>query len=107
MKVPYIHIYAQAWNHSDAFIVGNKEGLIALADALDMVSAHWNDDIIGVDVFANNGEGYKIIIKRTSDEDMQQLKLPYPDDEVHGNEVGGKSPFELVGKEAYIKLLGK
>lgn len=104
MKIPYIHIYGQYSNHDDAFIIGNKEGLIALSDALDMVSAEWNNDTIGVDIFTCDGEGYKIIIKRANDEDMEQLMLPYT--EGYGN-WKGNSPIELIGEENYRKLFGK
>jgi len=104
MKTPYIHIYGQSMNHDDLFIIGNKEGLIALSDALDMVSAHWNDDSIGVDVFAKDGEGYKIIIKRANDDEMEQLMLPYTEGYANWK---GKSPVELIGVDVYKKLFGR
>jgi hypothetical protein len=108
MKTPYIHIYGQAYNHSDAFIIGNEEGLIALADALDMVSAHWNDDTIAVNAFACDGEGYKIIIKRTDDKEMEQLELPYTETyQSDYDNIDGKSPVEFIGVDAYKKLFGK
>jgi hypothetical protein len=111
MKTPYIHIYGQAYNHSNAFIIGNYDGLMLLLRALEK-TLHYeptpNGDAVGTNFFVGDGEGYKIIIKETSNEEMAQLELPYTETyQSDYDNIDGKSPVELIGVDAYRKLFGK
>jgi len=61
-----LNIYGQPFEHAEAIIKGNREGLVELRDAIDRAlrngkaeTAHPHDCI-----FASDGEGYHIIIER-------------------------------------------
>lgn len=107
MKDSDLHIYAQAHSHQDAYIVGNREALIALKEAIEMVLISKKDGVFGMDAFTSDGEGYKIIVVET--DDMEHMVLPYTGDDFHVARGDGsdKWPFELIGKEKYRKLFGK
>ncbi len=69
-----LHIYAQAWEHMDAHIIGNTEGLMALKAAIEKaliddkgISAtpsEWEYD----EVMVSDGEGYQVFVMRRDGE---------------------------------------
>ncbi len=61
--LPLVHVYGQFTYHDDAVIRGNRNGLTALRDAIDRALAGIDD---AAEVFANDGEGYRIVVMRTS-----------------------------------------
>lgn len=68
MKI--LNIYGQAFYHQEARIVGNKEGLLVLRDAIDEAiktskARTSNDD---APLFASDGEGYAVIVECHDDE---------------------------------------
>ncbi|RPF49532.1 hypothetical protein EDD75_0348 [Thermodesulfitimonas autotrophica] len=54
-----LHIYAQTSHHDDAFIVGNRQGLLALRRAIDaaLESGQSKDS-----VFVSDGEGFDVYV---------------------------------------------
>lgn len=74
---PVLHLYAQAQNHDEAYVVGTPEGLKALRSALDAAIASGQGD---ADVLAADGEGYRLtIISKPNMDEMQPLQYPYTD----------------------------
>ena len=63
-----MHIYSQPYEHADAKIVGNKEGLAKLALALTRAVLENKDTSTTEDVFATDGEGYEVKIIVLPDE---------------------------------------
>ena len=67
MKI--VNIYGQEAWHEEARIIGNLEGLTELRDTLDRAIATGNSETNDTDdpVFASDGEGYVIEVKRIDD----------------------------------------
>jgi len=90
-----LHIYAQVYNHDHAFIVGNKEALENLRNA---IQAAIDDTELNCTAFAADGEWYEIKVYREEDEAYwHNSALPYTDKNAIGlsdepNEIG---PWEL------------
>lgn len=86
-----IHIYGQYQWHDDAFIVGDRDSLIALRNAIDKAI---KGDKAGLDTFTNDGEGYTINIVVTPGDFFGTLKVPYSMETTW--EWGGVHPSELT-----------
>ncbi len=69
-----IHLYGQHSEHDEAFIVGTRGALITLRKVID-AALESNQET--VDVFASDGEGYDLIVKCVSEEEMDLKPLPY------------------------------
>jgi hypothetical protein len=59
----WVHIRPQNYSHDSAEIVGTRNGLIALTDAINNALA--NTDGVAV-VFASDGEGYEVRVRKSS-----------------------------------------
>ncbi|WP_203362987.1 hypothetical protein [Bacillus sp. REN10] len=73
-KYPKCHIYSQDSWHDEAYIVGNKEGLEKLRDAINLTlekgntkNGFWPKDL----------EAYDVFIACVEDEVLDDLELPY------------------------------
>jgi len=97
----WLHIYSSAFEHNDAWIVGNTAALKALRDAINKtLEDENNDSAASTNAFALDGEGFcAIVLKRA---EMKGFVLPYPD-EVAGDWCG-KHPYEIIGAKLYDKL---
>lgn len=62
-KLPWLHVYGQYREHSGATIIGTREGLAALRDAVDAALTSGTGNAA---VFATDGEGYGLIVERAS-----------------------------------------
>lgn len=72
-----LHIYAQDSWHQEAYIVGNKEGLLELKKAIDQ-ALKLKQGIANVS--PTDGEGYEAYVLLVGDDEedkFHQLKLPY------------------------------
>ena len=73
-----VHIYAQYAPHSDAIILSNEEGLVALRKAIDIAISSKGTYSPKVFVFCNDGEGYSIKIGCIEDEKtLDSIPVPY------------------------------
>lgn len=66
-----LNIYGQPSHHFEARIVGNREGLEALRNAIDnalIIDSHAKAPDDNEPLFASDGEGYEILIDRHDDE---------------------------------------
>lgn len=94
-----LHIYAQELNHDEAFIVGNKEGLLRLKEAID--KALNEEAYLSRNVFVSDGEGYNVVVicndKEPQDDTWQNLILPYTNEMYHFGD-DQKYPSDLLGE---------
>lgn len=76
--IPLLHIYAQSYQHQPAVIIGNREALELLHEAIDRaIRGHDNEAV----AFAKDGEGYGAIVLLTDDDEFRKTPLPYTDPE--------------------------
>jgi hypothetical protein len=62
-KAPWLHITSQFHEHGEAYLTGTTEGLEALRDAID---AALKTGDATAEVYATDGEGYGIIVRRSN-----------------------------------------
>ena len=92
----YLHIFNQYTWHDDAYIVGNREGLVALRDAINNYLETKQEEI---EVLAGDGEGYDICITEVEDKLIEtRLALPYSDEIALGDPEQSIQPWDLVQK---------
>ena len=58
-NTPLVHIYGQHSEHTEAYILGNREGLRVLRAALDAALEHGSE---AAEVMVADGEGYAVEI---------------------------------------------
>lgn len=76
-----LHIYAQDSWHQTATIVGNREGLQKLANALNKLLSITSGHAETFETFANDGEGYECrVLWLEHEATWQQIATPYTDD---------------------------
>lgn len=95
---PFVHLYAQAFNHDEGWVVGNRRGLTALRDALSSV-LEGPSTLCSKQVFTGDGEGYVMLVSLSENEpNFLKLVLPYTDPEV---KPSGEHPTEQIGLARY------
>lgn len=72
-----LHIYSQEIWHDSAHIVGTKDALIALRDAIDLALKE-NKSMF--ESFTNDGEGFPVIINLLDEKTLAKLSVPYIDE---------------------------
>lgn len=85
--LPMLHIYPQTYHHTEAMVVGNRQGLLALREAIDRALEGEGEQKVArvsQDVFVMDGEGYTAWVVR-QDQDWQSpawldLAMPYTGD---------------------------
>ncbi|MGE6630561.1 hypothetical protein [Bacillus sp. NPDC077027] len=92
-KLKLGQLYAQDSWHMEACIIGNKEGLLELRDAIDVAL----QKKIGVaHLFPADYEGYETYVALVDeDEVFESLCLPYRD-EYAQSEENALDPFDIV-----------
>ena len=75
-----LHIYGQECPHSDAYLVGNKAGLLELKKAIEQALDDGKGETIHKDgsIYANDGEGYQVKVIMNDDLEPFWLKLALP-----------------------------
>lgn len=94
-----LHIYAQETNHDRAYIIGTREALVGLLEALQRAL---EQGIYADSYCTADGEGYKVVIIQTENSKIEELKLPYTKPELFGLE----QPNHLH-PEGFIKKYNK
>ncbi len=94
-----LHIYAQPFEHAEAWIIGDAKSLKALRDAID--KALTDATISSVKSITADGESFVTIVANVDDwgEGIDVLPLPYYAATTPG------SPFEHFKKEVYKRLV--
>lgn len=72
-----LHLYPQAQWHDEAYVIGTRESLLKLRDAIDSALATGSAK---ADCFTNDGEGYSVIIRTVGQVDAEALAVPYTDE---------------------------
>ena len=80
-SVPLLHIIAQCAWHDPAFIIGTRDALERLKNAID--AALTDGAVHSAEVFAADGEGYSAMIRCVSYEQMNSVPLGYTSPEAH------------------------
>ena len=90
-----LHIFGQPFNHADAWIIGDKESLVALRSAIDEAIS---GNISSCSHFAQDGEGYSIVVlnQQLTEADL----LPYTHDHMSHR---GTHPHEYVTDYELVK----
>ena len=79
----HLHIYGQDCWHSEAFILGDTEGLKALRDAIDKALATGQGF---ASAFVNDGEGFFTAIAQVDKDTLDKLAVPYTDKDIGARE---------------------
>lgn len=69
-----MHIYSQEFWHSPAMIMASRDSLVDLRNAIEQALIN---DQTKVEFFCSDGEGYVLWIKVATDDEMNQVMLPY------------------------------
>lgn len=105
----FLHIYAQAYNHGEAWICGDREALTRLRDTL--TQALEANEVRALHSFSSDGEGYPIFVLPLDAETLEQkLRLPYrwleqKESLEQVNDPEMKHPFQLIDREVYKRLM--
>jgi hypothetical protein len=91
-KDPCVHIFAQAQWHDDAFIIGNREGLMRIRDAIDRALGENVRDAAAVSV--SDGEGYTCFV--AVEEGMDDVRVPYTDP-IGSDMAEGRNGYDVIG----------
>lgn len=72
-----LHIHGQYAHHTDAYIVGTRDALLALKTA---INAALNNDVGSANSYCSDGEGFSIYVIEISEESMKRAAVPYSAD---------------------------
>lgn len=81
-----LHLYAQAYWHGEAAVVGTRKGLESLRAAID--DALLNGASASEEVYASDGEGYMVLVNLVDAETMGRMVMPYTDDAARDERAG-------------------
>lgn len=87
-----LHIYSPIWQHADGFILGDKQALEGLRDALDRALS--GKGPTSFKAFVNDGEGYTVHVAFLSEQEVDKLTLPYTDEMWRSNR--GVTPHQAI-----------
>lgn len=75
----FLHVYAQPGFHEEAYLVGNREALAALRDAIDRAL---HNERAALGAFTTDGEGYTVIVIADSGDAIKigLMSVPYTND---------------------------
>lgn len=73
-----LHLYAQSQWHDEAYLVGNRTGLVALRDAFTRLLDE-DQTTATVLAYVNDGEGYDLIVHKVPRAVFDRLRKPYTD----------------------------
>jgi negative regulator of genetic competence, sporulation and motility len=91
-----LHIYGQEAWHDDVYIVANYNTLIQLIDLLRNAVVQGNGE---GSFYANDGEGYKVIVIKATDEQVSVLEPVYSAEETETENTGkGLLPWNIIKK---------
>lgn len=97
-----LHIYAQDASHEDAWVVGDREALTALRDALNRV-LDGPAATDGAKSFCEDGEGFLTVVVRVDDASLwKTLHLPYATRSISNEDC--VHPFAVADEDTYRRL---
>lgn len=99
-----LHLYPQPWFHEDAVIVGNRDGLLALQEAIDQALATGK---ASVTVEPSDGEGNDLLVLLLDADwqspGWQNLRLPYTDEIASDKRPDTVDPVDLYHRTEATK----
>ena len=95
---PQVHIYGQHGNHDEVYVVGDRKGLMQLAEAIQKAldglhGQTWAQGVAGAT--ARDGQGYAIYVVALSEERFAGTQLPYAR-AAKDTPPPGRPPWSLV-----------
>ncbi len=97
--MPVLHIYGQSAQHSEAYLLGNREGLTKLRDAIDraiQTGEGWHE------AFVNDGEGFATIVvcrdRSFTDPWWQNIARPYTDEYARDTRPEADGPWSMADR---------
>lgn len=92
-----LHIYAQPEWHCDAYILGDRESLARLRDALTRALDTGQPQT--VEAFTSDGEGFSAVVAVCDDDN---LALPYTDEAARERDSGHVRPDAWVAARSHL-----
>ena len=96
-KMRILQNYGQSQWHSQAFLLANRDGLLALKGAIDRILETDNKSDY-VNSYVSDGEGYTLLIGKVDsekgDEIWNEIDLPYDEEIAKSKET--KHPIEFI-----------
>lgn len=86
-----LHIYGQGGWHDAALLLGDRDALIRLRDAVDEAIASGAGRC---DVFTGDGEGYPVLVVRH--EETELVLLPYTEEDAWDARKDAVDPWSLL-----------
>lgn len=96
-NIPIVHLYAQYQWHEDAYILANREGLLALQKAIAEALEKGHGS---AEAFVGDGEGFSIRVV-VKDEDLsawREVAVPYFSDAACEKNAKALWPWDLWRK---------
>jgi len=97
-----LHIYAQEQWHGEAYIVGNKGGLLELKKAIEQALSNGSGQTVdeyGVPIYVNDGEGYKVKVTMNNTGWLEpfwvKLAVPYTEEVASEKRKDAVWPWEI------------
>lgn len=95
-----LHVYAQGQWHGDAWLVGDREGLTALRDAVDRALT---DGSAACEAFVDDGEGYAVLVVHLDhDGPWGRMRSPYIAE--YCGRGGPVEPLDILPTGRYLEL---
>lgn len=91
--VKTLHIYGQTIWHDEAYIAGTPEALSLLRDAIDEALRTGSGK---AECFVCDGEGYRVDVVATDDENMDKMAVPYTDQIAEAPAGNNFGPWSLL-----------
>jgi hypothetical protein len=91
-------LYAQPWWHCEAFVVGDRDGLVALRAAIDVAL---ESDHGRCQTFVQDGEGYTTHVMIAKMVELHMLRCPYTDGRARDDI--GIEPATLLPRKAMAR----
>jgi|CXWL01.1.fsa_nt_gi hypothetical protein len=104
---PYLHIYAQNFEHDEVWVAGTRDALETLKKALETV-LNTNEPTITDDIFVKDGEGYGVVFQILDHADIETLEYPYIHDSARGkSNEASKHPNNFLTNIDIDRLFSK
>ena len=95
----FLHIYSQHAEHADTCIIGNRQGLEALRDAISSVLFSFVSPCSSsMDAFVGDGEGFSCHVIGLLDIDFDNLAVPYTAEYANETRPNAIPPWKYIGK---------
>lgn len=88
-----LHVFAQYAHHTDAYIVGTSQDLLALRNTLDQAMSRADAQMVA---FASDGEGYDLHVVQIDQDQAQRLLTAYTADYAEDSRETALHPWHIL-----------